>query len=200
MSLLADSQSVEVVVLTGTPGTGKTTISRLVGQNLGVKVFSLSDLAVEAGAVIGEDRDRDTLIVDGVVLRRFLNRFLSRASGLLIFEGHYGDLTPKKFVNCCIVLRAKPSVLEKRLSVRGYNERKIFENLQAEILGTCTFNAVDAFGRGKVYEVDTSSDSVDVTVEHVLNIIREKSPVFLAGWINWFNCLSDEEVRKYFNY
>ncbi|WEU40573.1 MAG: AAA family ATPase [Candidatus Odinarchaeum yellowstonii] len=197
---MSRNQRVRVVVLTGTPGTGKTTISHLIAQILCVKLFSLSDLAVEAGAVTGEDIERDTLIVDGAVLKRFLNRFLSNMSGLVVFEGHYGELVPKRFVDCCIVLRARPSVLEKRLTERGYSGRKLLENLQAEVLGTCTFNAVEAYGRGLVYELDTSSDSVQVTVGNALRIISEKPSVFLAGWVNWFNELSEEEFRKYFNY
>ncbi len=196
----SSNQNIRVVVLSGTPGTGKTTISKLAAEVLGVRVFCLSDLAVNAGSIIGEDKERDSLIVDEAVLKRFLNRFLSGLNGLVIVEGHYGDLTPRRFVDCCIILRARPDVLERRLALRGYSKRKILENLQAEILGACTFNAVKAYGRGRVYELDTSSDNIEVTVKNVLKIINEKPPVFSAGWINWFNCLSEDELRKYFNY
>lgn len=189
-----------MIVISGTPGTGKTSVSRLAAQRLGVRLFSLSELAAEGGAITGRDECRDTFIVEEARLKRFLNRFLSGLVGVVIVEGHFGDLTPKKYVDCCIVLRTHPAVLERRLGLKGYGRGKIFENVQAEILGSCTFNAVRAYGASDVYELDTSYDTVDVSVDKFLKIVNERPAVFLAGWVNWLSGMSEGELRKYFNY
>jgi broad-specificity NMP kinase len=62
-----------------------------------------------------------------------LNNFLASNQGLIILEGHYGEVVPEKYVKKCFVLSCPTGELRRRLSKRGYPPDKIEENLTAEI-------------------------------------------------------------------
>ena len=53
-----------VYIVTGTPGTGKTTVSTILSEKLGARNIELSKFAIENGYVIEDDVERDTKVVD----------------------------------------------------------------------------------------------------------------------------------------
>jgi adenylate kinase len=108
-------------------------------------------------------------------------------SKIAIVEGHLSHFCSiGEFVDKVIVLRLKPEILESRLQLRGYDNAKIHENLEAEALGVCSIEAYENYGN-KVNEIDTTN----LSIEDVLNIVKDillnkKSyPVGTVDFINW---------------
>ena len=48
------------IVITGTPCTGKTEVSKKLSKRLGWRLISVNDLAKELNAYLGEDKKRKT--------------------------------------------------------------------------------------------------------------------------------------------
>lgn len=138
--------------ITGTPGTGKKSLSPLVASRLGVPSFSLNALAESYGLVERGRRDGE---VDAGRLGR---RILKDVRGPCLLFGH---LLPYAFGRNVfarvVVLRCEPKVLKRRLMNRGYPPRKIVENLEAELIGAIAADSREAFGRRHVAEFDTSA-------------------------------------------
>ncbi len=143
-------------------------------SRLGVTYVNLSDLVIGEGLYIERDVVRDTYVVDE---DRLVNRIVGLLKeGDLIVDSHYGEIVPDYLVRFIFVLRLNPVSLYRKLVERGWGESKILENVEAEMLGVCTYNALSEHPVGKVCEVDVSgketSDVVNEIVE-VLNGLRE---------------------------
>jgi hypothetical protein len=54
--------------------------------------------------------------------------------GGMIVDFHSCDFFPERFFDCVIVLQTDNSVLWERLEKRGYNEKKLQDNVQCEIM------------------------------------------------------------------
>ncbi|MBS7248848.1 MAG: adenylate kinase family protein [Candidatus Jordarchaeales archaeon] len=189
----------QLVVLSGTPGTGKTTVARTLSGIMDVKWVSLGDLVRDKELFLGVDTERGSLIADVDRLIPEIGRLAEEAEGRLIVEGHYAEVTPKDWVEKAIILRTHPKELWRRLAERGWSEGKIRENVQAEILGVCTYNAVEAYGWELVYEVDTTSKTPEETIKEVLEIISGGGDKYRVGRISWLRQLEKEgELEKYF--
>ncbi|MHA1409841.1 MAG: adenylate kinase family protein [Candidatus Odinarchaeia archaeon] len=186
-----------VIVISGSPGTGKTIISKKVSEKLGIPHINLTETALREKFIVEEDKSRSTKIVDEEALINYLKRKIKGVKGKIIIEGHYADIVPKMFVECCIVIRTEPRVLEKRLKNRGYHMEKIKENIQAEILGVCVNDCINAYGKNNVYEIDNSTKQLDDVIEEVIEIIEMKTKKYLVGKINWLATLSDDILKKY---
>jgi adenylate kinase len=179
------------VVITGTPGVGKTAVARRLAEKMGARLIKLNLLARETGGIEGRDLKRDTEIVKPRVLQSVLRRILKESGERFVIEGHYGELVPQEFVKIAIVLRTDPLILRERLRRRGYPEAKVKENVEAELLDYCLINAVEAFGEGRVAEVDTTDLDTEGTVREVEGIIGgEGRPP--TGGINWIARLERE--------
>jgi adenylate kinase len=148
------------VALTGTPGTGKSTVAELV--DAGFTLVRVNDLIKEKYN-IGLDRERNSWIAD----IPGLSRHVKKLTGNVILEGHVSHLLP---VDLVIVLRASPGVLRERLSARGWSEAKIRENIEAEALDVILCEAMDS--HKKVYEIDTTYMTPMQVKEAVLEIIH----------------------------
>ncbi len=183
-------------MITGTPGVGKTTVSREIARSEGYRLIELNSLAMEVGAVSGEDPERGSMIIDEPKLKRELAKVLKSEGAKCIVEGHYGEVVPPRFVEKAVVIRLDPRVLRQRLVERGYHPAKIDENVQAEILDSCLVNAVDAFGKGAVLEVDATRLEVKQLVSKVIEAIagRGNEP----GSVNWIALLQKEGVLHEF--
>jgi adenylate kinase len=162
--------------LTGTPGTGKTTISNILNERYGIRIEHLHDVIVENGYYLARDEFRDSLIVDIASLAK--HKFAEEC----LIEGHFSHYLQ---VDLVIVLRTNPKVLKQRLYTKGYSEAKVLENYEAEILDVILIEALEIQEFDKVYEVDTTStleNAISWTVDIMCDRNRDS---FRPGKIDW---------------
>jgi len=163
------------IAITGTPGTGKTTVSKILSERLGLPLYNLSELIKERGLYTEYDSDRDSYVVDTEKLREF---FSDRDS--FIAEGLVSHYLPAEFV---VVLRTNPSVLRERLKGRNYREEKVEENVEAERIG---FIATEVFenpmGR-KVIQIDTTNRSPEEVADLIERALRGEEIFDEIDWL-----------------
>ena len=84
------------------------------------------------------------------------------AQGGYILDYHACDLFPESWIDLVVVLRANSTSLYDRLKGRGYEEKKLQENLDAEIMGVVEEEAREGFMDEGVVVVLRSDDDGDV--------------------------------------
>lgn len=146
-----------LIVVTGTPGTGKSTASEALARRLGAGVLHISEFVEERGLGSGYDRKTQSESVDvrkleGELRKEFAK--LGTRNSKLIVEGHLA-CEIKLNADFVFVLRCSPKILEKRMGRRGYPPAKIRENMLAEMLDYCTQNAEGNYPRAKLLEIET---------------------------------------------
>lgn len=165
-----------MIALTGTPGTGKTAVAEELKKR-GYKVVSVVEFARIHNCIL--DEDEEGVVVDVERLAKF------RFDGIV--EGHLSHLISPDLV---IVLRCNPLVLRERLAGRGWDEEKIMENVEAELLDVIL---VEALGECKnVYEIDTTHMSVVEVAGIVEEIVAGEKEKYEPGKIDWLSELEDE--------
>ncbi|MEM4389215.1 MAG: adenylate kinase family protein [Candidatus Micrarchaeia archaeon] len=171
------------VLVTGVPGTGKSSLAPYIARRLGAKLIAINALVRQKKLYSRIERD-GTLVVRVESLKRELARLLRQEKNAVV-EGHLG-CEMRLPVDLVIVTRTNPRVLARRLRARGYAKRKIEENVLAEALDYATINATQRFG--KVYEIDTTGRRAD---RAIADILAGKGERYKAGWVSW----SDELAR-----
>ena len=151
-----------ILLLTGTPGTGKTLVGKALSDRLGLELLEISDLVRKWKCYL--DVEDDTYIVDIECLSKHLK---GRDDYILV--GHLSHLLELD-ADWVIVLRTNPKELEERLKSRRYPEDKIRDNLESEALGICSYEAREIYGE-KVFEVDTSGKRPEEVVSEILDVI-----------------------------
>ena len=135
--------------ITGTPGTGKKSVAPIVAERLGTRCLSLSELARSYG-LVSKSGAVDT--------RKLRARLEHNLTGEEVVYGHLLPYAvPPSAVSKVVVLRCEPGVLKQRLRLRGYRLPKIVENVEAELIGIVSADSFDTYGRGRTWEVDTTS-------------------------------------------
>lgn len=160
-----------IIFISGTPCTGKTTISEELSQELNWQLVKINDFAISNNLVLGIDDDKGYKIIDINALNDALLKLISKTDNLIV-EGHLSHLCLG--ADKLIILRCRPEILEKRLALRDYSEAKIRENLEAEALGVCSVESLDMY-EDNVYELDVSDLSIDEAVSIILNVINGKT-------------------------
>ena len=160
-----------IIFISGTPCTGKTTISERLSQELNWQLVKINDFAISNNLVLGIDDDKGYKIIDINALNDALLKLISKSDNLIV-EGHLSHLCLG--ADKLIILRCRPEILEKRLTLRDYSEAKIRENLEAEALGVCSAESLDIYA-DNVYELDVSDLSIGGAVSIILNVINGKT-------------------------
>ena len=217
-----------IILLSGTPGTGKTTLARDLCEKYGWKSFALGTFVIENEYYVSENKINDlkTIDVDKVSqlgAREFLAKYMD--SSVTIIDSHYADIIMDGFLdleqkeNGCItnylkgndivgiVLRCHPKILLKRLNERNYTPSKIMENLQAEILSESTNNLLEVLSEEHILEISTGNRSISEISTIIYDWyshkfekkISRKSELQKIGNIDWIKELSEEgTLNSYF--
>jgi adenylate kinase len=183
--------------LTGTPGTGKTSVSRLLEKKRNWKVIHLNDLIKDEHLYTEIDEKRDAVIVDMELIREYLQKTIdgNECEGkhegkdeVVIVESHLAH----HIADIVIVLRACPSELEMRLKTRGYSDEKIKENIEAEALDVILVEAFEWCK--KVFEINTTGKNIEevgqdieIIVDNILNGNEEELSKYKPGSIDWID-------------
>ena len=174
------------VVLTGTPGTGKTEAAKSLAVR-GFSVTSVKELAEKCGAAEadGGDVEIDVERLAGQI-EKGDGAGIEGDDAKIVIEGHLAHHLPN---DVCIVLRCDPNILRRRLEARGYSEEKVRENLEAEAVDLILVEAVE--GCKKVFEVDASELSVEEVADAIESIIRGGSDCYPPGKVDWSQVVLD---------
>ena len=132
------------IAVTGTPGVGKTSACSNIKS---LPVFRVYDLADMFGVTTGYDRKRKTKEVDVAKLAKKIEGL----DGDMVLEGHFSHML---YPDVAIVLRCSPKVLENRLKKKGWPDRKVRENVEAEAVDVVLIEALENVP--EVCEIDTT--------------------------------------------
>jgi len=181
-----------VILVTGTPAVGKTAVSGLLASKLDAVHVNLTELVKRERLTSGVDKVRKTLIADADRVSKRVREILRSSQGDVIIDGHYAvDVVSAKDVHVVFVLRRSPEELKGLMEDRGFEGRKLWENLAAEILDVCLWDAVSACGRDKVCEVDVSGRRVEDVVEDMVSVLEGRREC-RVGIVDWLGKLEGE--------
>lgn len=155
------------VVITGTPGTGKTTATERLETSL--RVIHLNEVIEENGFVTGTDEERGSWIADLEAVREWYAELDD-----VVIESH---LAHHLSADRVIVLRCHPRVLERRLIKRGEPEEKARENADSEALDLIVSEAVAMHDRECIFEIDTGAEPPAAVATEISAVISgNRSP------------------------
>ncbi|MFB6078324.1 MAG: adenylate kinase family protein [Halarchaeum sp.] len=164
------------VLVTGTPGTGKTTATDALDTEL--DVVHLNDVIRDEELYTERDAERDSLVADVDAL---VEKYADREDVLV--ESHLAHYLPD--ADAVVVLRCRPDVLEERLRQRGTDEgadltavdREAEENSEAEALDVVLAEAVERHGEERVYEIGTTDRTPDEVAAEIAAVLAgERDP------------------------
>jgi len=181
-----------LVAISGTPGTGKTSVSKIL-ERYGFEIVDLNKISIEKDFVIGVDKKRGSNIIDISLLNKYIKKNYTKKDVIFV-EGHLSHLL--KSIDKVIVLRCHPSVLKKRLNEKKWSDEKIKENTDAESLDIVLCESVEIHQRKNIFEIDTTNKNANKVASCILEIIEnrfEPMKKYNIGYIDW-----SEEILKDF--
>ena len=174
------------IALTGTPGTGKTTICKILGKKY--RIIDINQMITGEGLHTGRDELRGSLVADMEALQGRLDELVKGETVTIIIEGHLSHYLEGS--DAVIVLRTRPCVLAQRLLDRAYSKEKVRENMEAEALDVILVETTQKHDR--VYEVETTESSpedaavlVDSIIGHLAAGNFEQVERYLPGRFDW---------------
>lgn len=132
-----------IVIVSGTPGTGKTTFAKKYAKEHRFKYLDVNKLIEEKNLIDGFDKERNSKIIDVKKLNKALTEEIKKQENLVI-DSHLSHYIPKKYVDLCFITKCDLKELKKRLKKRRYSEKKIRENMDSEIFDICRQEAIEA--------------------------------------------------------
>ncbi|KAI9891291.1 MAG: hypothetical protein M1814_002804 [Vezdaea aestivalis] len=154
------------IVVTGTPGVGKSSHCQRLADVSGLKHLPLSDIAKERDCHDSYDNELKTLVVDE---DKLLDSIESEVKdGGYIIDWHACDLFPESWVDLVIVLRTESNHLYDRLEQRGYSGKKLEQNIDSEIMQVLLEEARESYDQKIVIELQSNvADDIDHNVDRI---------------------------------
>jgi adenylate kinase len=188
-----------VILITGTPCVGKTTVARQLSKELDALYVNLTELAEKEKLTKGQDKKRKTMIINEDKMRKKLHETIDTTEkNNIIIDGHYAaSVVPKNTVTRIFVLRRNPVELREFMEKCGFQGQKLWENLASEILDICLVEALNEHEKEKVCELDITSKTMENTVNEILAILHE-SKKCRVGCVDWLGMLEKQGVLDEF--
>ncbi|MEK6936656.1 MAG: AAA family ATPase [Nanoarchaeota archaeon] len=160
----------KIIIVSGTPGTGKTRVAKLISENSIYKYLNINKLIKKNKIYDSYDKKRKCYVVDEKKLSKFLINYIKKSKSNLILDSHLSHFLPKKYIKLCIITKCSLKRLKKRLKKRKYNKLKIKENLESEIFNTCLSEALK--NKHKVIVIDTTKGVKHINIKQLLKLIK----------------------------
>ena len=181
-----------VILITGTPCTGKTTTAKQLAAKLDAHYINLTEYANIYGLILGEDKERKTMVINEKKMQQKLAAtVIDSNKPNIIIDGHYASVViPENLATNVFVLRRSPIELRLFMQKCGFEDRKLWENLSAEILDICLVEALQAHP-GKVCELNVTGKSVEEVVNDILDVLQKGKKCYV-GCVDWLGMLERE--------
>jgi len=156
------------ILVTGTPGAGKTHFAKAIATNFDLNFLEISRIVQEHGFTEGFDDNLDCPILDEDKLLDYLEPVM--AEGGQVAEYHSSEFFPERWFQAVYVVRCDSNILFKRLEERGYNAKKIQNNVEYEIFQMGLDEAKSSYKPEIVFEVKGETED---DLEAGLKLVKE---------------------------
>jgi adenylate kinase len=154
------------ILITGTPGTGKTTLSEMVAASRNMIHIDVSKLVKEKHLHDGYLEEFDSYELNEDKVCDELEPIMGE--GHVVVDYHSSDFFPERWFHLVVVLRTNNTILYDRLEKRGYKANKITENIECEIMEVVLQEALDSYKSEVIMVLD--SNTVEDMENNVLKI------------------------------
>lgn len=178
------------IVITGSPGVGKHTISAILADIKKLELVDLNDVA----------RRADLIDSEGQVDLKELALKLENVTENNLVVGHLAPyVLQSEKVSTAIVLRRSPYTLESVYKERSYSHDKQLANLGSEILGIVAHDAIKRFGRPTTRQIDNTTREPENTVALVLRALDESD--YAGEDVDWLELVDKRgDMQRFFSY
>ncbi|MEB3861093.1 MAG: AAA family ATPase [Desulfurococcales archaeon] len=185
-----------LILVAGTPGTGKTSVGKALAGILGCSMLESSEVMKRLGAARPDPTGRHTMVVDPEMGVRAAREAARGAGGCTLVATLYPSLwmeAVEDMVAFILLLRTHPRILCKRLAQRGWPEAKVAENCAAEALGVVASEVREWWHM--TVEVDTSHTTPKEAGLKALGLVEEWRTGVYIDWLSLDEGLVEDLTR-----
>lgn len=156
------------IAVTGTPGTGKTTICESLSELY--TVVSLQELAEQNGCLEPVDQVDGSAPLD---IHKLSETWVREETETCFVDGHLSHLLD---VDAIVLLRCNPEKIRERLAHRSYSPEKTNANVEWELLSGTWSELLEFEIEVPILELDTTVSSSEELVESIVHWMDEGTP------------------------
>ncbi|KAK3735370.1 hypothetical protein QZH41_008701 [Actinostola sp. cb2023] len=149
------SRSRPNILITGTPGTGKSVTATELAQRTGLNYINVGEFAKENDLYEGWDNDLECHVLDEDKVIDEMEDVMTDGGNIVDYHGC--ELFPERWFDIVFVLRTDNTALYDRLQQRGYTDKKLTNNIECEIFQTILEEAKESYQRNIVHELSSNT-------------------------------------------
>jgi len=182
-----------VILITGTPCVGKTTVAKKLSAELNAHYINLTEFAQKHNLIIEKDTQRKTFVIDEKAMRKEIRSYLQTSGkSTVVIEGHYAAaVVPRRYATRIFVLRRNPIELRSLMEKRGFKNSKLWENIASEILDVSLTEALESQTETKVCELDITGKEPENVLREITTILSENKECHV-GCVDWLKMLEEK--------
>ncbi|XP_010520343.1 PREDICTED: adenylate kinase isoenzyme 6 homolog [Tarenaya hassleriana] len=159
------------ILITGTPGTGKSTVASALAEATNLRHICIGDLVKEKNLHDGWDDELECHIINEDLVCDELEDVMEGGGNIVDYHGC--DFFPERWFDRVVVLQTENSVLYDRLTrSRGYSGAKLTNNIECEIFQVLLDEARESYREDIVVALQSN------TIEDISNNVAS-----LMDWI-----------------
>ncbi|XP_022118460.1 adenylate kinase isoenzyme 6 homolog [Pieris rapae] len=136
-------RSLPNILITGTPGVGKSTISKKLADRTKFTWRDVSKLAEEYNCLDEYDPEYQCPYLNEDKLLDIMEGMMAKGGNIVDYHGC--EFFPERWFDGVFVIRTNNTTLYDRLAVRGYTGKKLDDNIQCEIFETILEEAQSSY-------------------------------------------------------
>jgi adenylate kinase len=185
------------ILVTGTPSTGKSSFALKLSLFFYFNYFNINTLAYYFHSYKYYDKKRNSQVLDLNKLNYLISKLIHLVPDI-IFDSHILDCFTEQ-LDYVIILRYDPLKLVHRLKLKGYSERKIKENVEAEFLGVISNECFLKFKKSKILEIDVSQSNK--IFPDIIKTIKANANFKKYKKINWLRIYeTNNRLTEFINF
>ncbi|XP_063980372.1 adenylate kinase isoenzyme 6 [Diachasmimorpha longicaudata] len=160
------------ILITGTPGVGKSTMAQKLAQKTGLIWRDVSKLAIDNECLEEYDEVYKCPVLDEDKLLNSMETYMGKGGNIVDYHGT--DFFPERWFDIVFVLRTNNTILYDRLTERGYQGKKLEDNIDCEIFQTILEEAKSSYKEEIVHELQSNTqEEIDVNVNRVCQWLEQ---------------------------
>eukprot|EP00249_Psilotum_nudum_P000234 c10979_g1_i1 orf=198-725(-) len=164
------------ILVTGTPGTGKTSTCALLVDCTGLRHIDVGALVKQKNLHDGWDPELQCHILNEDLLCDELEDMVK--DGGNIVDYHCCDFFPERWFDAVVVLQTDNSILYDRLTNRGYMGQKLQNNMECEIFQVLLEEAYESYSHDIITAMPSNTiEDMSDNVERLKDWVHSWTPI-----------------------